>query len=125
MRAIGGLVIKEGKILIVEDPKQGWLFPGGKILEGETEEDCLKREFQEEISVSDIKKIRFYKSYTSQSTKHNREVPVDMYFVELEKTKIKPSAEIKQAIFTSAPEKYPLIQTAKEIIKDLREEEIL
>jgi 8-oxo-dGTP pyrophosphatase MutT (NUDIX family) len=44
MRAIGGLVIKKGKILIVHDPVQGWLFPGGKIKENETEESCLQRE---------------------------------------------------------------------------------
>jgi 8-oxo-dGTP pyrophosphatase MutT (NUDIX family) len=125
MRAIGGLVIKKGKILIVHDPVQGWLFPGGKIKENETEESCLQREFLEELSITKIKNIKFYKSCLSQSTKHHQPVKVDMYFVNIENPEPLPSNEIKQAIFTSAPEKYPLIQTAKEIIHNLRKEGLL
>lgn len=125
MRAIGGLVINEGKILIVEDPQQGWLFPGGKPEKNEKDEECLKREFLEELSIKELKNIRFYKRYISQSIKHGREVAVDMYFVDLNNAEFISSSEIKQAVFTSAPENYKLIPTAKEIVQDLRKEKIL
>jgi 8-oxo-dGTP diphosphatase len=122
MRAIGGIVIKDKEILIVEDPQQGWLFPGGKPEENETDEECLKREFSEELSETKISNINFYKNYESQSTKHNRKVKVSMYFVDMEDTNVFASAEIKQAVFTSTPEKQNLIPTAKQIINDLRKE---
>ncbi len=55
---IGVAVIKnsEGLILIDRRLSQGylggfWEFPGGKIEAGETVEDCIRREIQEEIGI--------------------------------------------------------------------------
>jgi len=121
MKAIGALVIKEGKILIVKD-SQGWLFPGGKIQEGETDEDCLTRELAEELSNAKMESMKPYKDYKSLSTKHNKEVTVGMYFINLKDHNIKPSGEVEQAVWTSTPEEYGLIPTAKQIIQDLRKE---
>ncbi|MFH1290550.1 MAG: NUDIX hydrolase [Nanoarchaeota archaeon] len=124
MRAIGALAIEEGKILIVKDI-QGWLFPGGKTQEGETDESCLTREFAEELSNARIKNIKPYKDYESSSTKHNKKVDVGMYFIDLEDHDVKPSGEVMQAIWTSTPEDYGLIPTARQIIQDLRKEGLL
>lgn len=45
-----------GKVLAAQRSEGGslalkWEFPGGKLEEGETEEECLRRELQEELSV--------------------------------------------------------------------------
>ncbi len=52
----GALMSPEGKVLLVKRPlhkKHGglWEFPGGKVEQGETPEDALKRELKEELNL--------------------------------------------------------------------------
>ena len=57
MKKIGmAVVVHDGKILIAQRKKtmkQGglWEFPGGKIEEGESAPDCIRREFMEELGM--------------------------------------------------------------------------
>lgn len=57
-KIIGVAVIwnDQGKILIDRRPQKGllgglWEFPGGKLEEGETLEDCVAREVREELAI--------------------------------------------------------------------------
>jgi len=55
-----GIIKKDGKYLIQKRPERGllaglWEFPGGKIKDGETSSQALKRELKEELDV-DIKR---------------------------------------------------------------------
>lgn len=47
------IIIKDNKIFVTQrgygEFKDWWEFPGGKIEEGETPEQCLKREIKEEL----------------------------------------------------------------------------
>ncbi len=47
------IIIKDNKIFVTQrgygEFKDWWEFPGGKIEEGETHEECLKREIKEEL----------------------------------------------------------------------------
>jgi mutator protein MutT len=59
---------KDRKILICQRKKNGryglkWEFPGGKLEEGETIEQCLRRELQEELSL----KIHAIEQVTTES----------------------------------------------------------
>ena len=50
------ILINDGKILIAKRGQRDklpnkWEFPGGKVEEGETPEECLKREMYEEFQI--------------------------------------------------------------------------
>jgi 8-oxo-dGTP diphosphatase len=52
VRAAGGLVLRDGEILLVHRPRyDDWTFPKGKAEEGETDEDCALREVIEETGL--------------------------------------------------------------------------
>lgn len=54
-RIIAAAIVKEGKILIAKRNYGRlagyWEFPGGKVEGTETDEECLKREIMEELTV--------------------------------------------------------------------------
>jgi len=65
-----GVIKKNNQILISKRKLNGllgglWEFPGGKILSGETPEECIKREVKEELGISIIPK-QFIKEITHQ-----------------------------------------------------------
>jgi 8-oxo-dGTP pyrophosphatase MutT (NUDIX family) len=52
VRAAGGLVVREGQLLLVHRPKyDDWTFPKGKCDDGEADGDCALREVHEETGV--------------------------------------------------------------------------
>ena len=49
VRAAGGLVLRDGEVLLVHRPQyDDWTFPKGKCKDGETDEACALREVHEE-----------------------------------------------------------------------------
>jgi 8-oxo-dGTP pyrophosphatase MutT (NUDIX family) len=49
VRAAGGLVLRDGTVLLVHRPRyDDWTFPKGKAEHGESDEDCALREVEEE-----------------------------------------------------------------------------
>ena len=52
VRAAGGLVVQDGKVLLVHRPKyDDWSFPKGKCDDGELDEECALREVEEETGL--------------------------------------------------------------------------
>tara|TARA_Y100000590_G_C15446370_1_gene910913 strand:- start:62 stop:448 length:387 start_codon:yes stop_codon:yes gene_type:complete len=56
LKVTAAVLEKEGEYLIAKRKKNDilgglWEFPGGKIEEGETAEECLKREIKEELNI--------------------------------------------------------------------------
>jgi 8-oxo-dGTP diphosphatase len=49
IRAAGGIVVRDGEVLIVHRPKyDDWSLPKGKCKPGESDEECALREVEEE-----------------------------------------------------------------------------
>jgi len=82
---VAGIIKKDGKILATQrgygEFKGMWEFPGGKIEEGETKEEALRREIEEELK-ADIKNIEFF--LTRQYEYPTFCVILHCYFCELE-----------------------------------------
>jgi len=58
-----GIILKDDKILVAQRSETmslplKWEFPGGKVINGESEEECLKRELREELNISIVIKER-------------------------------------------------------------------
>lgn len=56
---VAGIIWQEGNYLAVERPKGAkmagwWEFPGGKVEPGESREDALVRELQEELGITPL-----------------------------------------------------------------------
>jgi 8-oxo-dGTP diphosphatase len=53
VRAAGGVVERDGLVLLVHRPKyDDWTFPKGKAEDGESDEDCALREVHEETGLA-------------------------------------------------------------------------
>lgn len=46
--SVKGVVVREGRVLLLRNEREEWELPGGKIEAGETPEACLTREIKEE-----------------------------------------------------------------------------
>lgn len=61
------IIVKDNKVALIHRKKEGrdyWVFPGGGVEDGETSEDAVVREVQEELSL-DCKVIRLLFSVES------------------------------------------------------------
>jgi 8-oxo-dGTP diphosphatase len=57
VRVVGAMIELEGKYLITQRPPTAslpllWEFPGGRVEEGETDEQALARELKEEMAIT-------------------------------------------------------------------------
>jgi 8-oxo-dGTP pyrophosphatase MutT (NUDIX family) len=47
--SIKGVVLRDGKVLLLKNERDEWELPGGRIEHGETPQECVAREIAEEI----------------------------------------------------------------------------
>ncbi len=56
IKVVAAIIVDNGKVFATQrgygDFKDGWEFPGGKVEEGETSQEALKREIMEELNVT-------------------------------------------------------------------------
>lgn len=84
IEVVAGIIYKEDKFLIAQrnlKKSQGgfWEFPGGKLEQGETYEEALKREIKEEFD-ADIE----VKEYVGENVHHYPEKDIKLIFYKAE-----------------------------------------
>lgn len=50
--SIKGVVMQSGEVLLLKNERDEWELPGGKLDPGETPEECVAREINEEVAIS-------------------------------------------------------------------------
>jgi 8-oxo-dGTP diphosphatase len=102
---VAGILIQNGNILLVRHEKNGqsyWLLPGGGMQYGETAEEALCREFQEEVGLS-IRVGKLVMVHDSIPPDRHRQV-LNLYFIvltEQNKIQVTPDRVLKDAYFHS------------------------
>jgi ADP-ribose pyrophosphatase YjhB (NUDIX family) len=92
---IAALCIRDRKLLLVRSRNyQAFFTLGGKLESGETDEQCLIREVQEEVSC-EIVSTKYFQTFEGLAHDKTRNVRLICYFVEL-KNDPTPSSEIAE-----------------------------
>lgn len=84
-RVTGAIIRKDGKILIAQRAADDecplmWEFPGGKIEEGETPEECIVREIKEELNL-DIRPTREFMRIVYRL--NGKRIPITFFYAEI------------------------------------------
>ncbi|MCX6811468.1 MAG: NUDIX domain-containing protein [Candidatus Berkelbacteria bacterium] len=121
---IVAIIVIKGKLLMLKGKgyKELWT-PGGKIKPGESDEDCLRRELEEETG-TELLSMKFFKKYSAKSFYSEHITKQRVYIVSIKGSKIIPQAEIEDFIWLSRNDfekgNYPMIPiTQNKIIPDL------
>jgi len=119
-----GIIIKNKKVYIQQRLKNGlmgglWEFPGGKREQGESSEECLKREIKEElrVNVASLNKVMTIKHTYTQFR-----VTLTVFNCKLQKKQIRPDGwEQWKWVSLSNLKKYPFPAANVKIVKYLTE----
>ena len=119
-----GIIMKNKKVYIQQRTKGGlmgglWEFPGGKRERGESSEECLKREINEELRV---RVVSLNKVMTIKHTYTQFRVTLNVFNCKLQKKRIQPDGcEQWKWVSLSSLKKYPFPAANVKIVKYLTE----
>lgn len=119
---VAGILIHDGKILLVKHEKNNetyWLLPGGGIEYGESVENALIREFQEEVGI-DIKVGKLVLVHDSIPPKLFRHV-LNLYFLVTANSfeiKVTRDSVLVDAAFVSL-EEFPGVPVKPDVKKEV------
>ena len=65
----GGIVVRDGKVVLVCQGGVSWSFPKGHVEKGETPLVAAKREIREECGLKNLQKIKEFGSYRRKGRK--------------------------------------------------------
>ena len=94
-----GIIIKDGRELLVRSKgKEHFVEPGGKLMEGETPKQALRRELKEElgIEVDEEDLAEFGTFYADAAGQEHLRLRMDIFRVRSWEGEITPSSEIEE-----------------------------
>ena len=100
---IGAAIIKDSKLLVCRK-KDLWISPGGKVEVGESDEECLRRELEEELQIEMVS-FRFLGKYEDTYIPDpSKKIHINYYIVEANKEP-QASNEIDEIRWISSKDK--------------------
>jgi 8-oxo-dGTP diphosphatase len=108
VRAAGGVVVRDGtqgrpEILLIHRPKYSdWSFPKGKLMDGETDEECALREVFEETGF--ICATHHELTSTSYVDRKGRPKVVRYWAMSLLGGSFSPNSEVDEILWTTLDE---------------------
>lgn len=122
--AIGAVIIKDGKILLVRK-RQSWILPGGKPQPNEPDLECLCREVKEELSGTQLDNIQYYGEFEG-ITPHKKDIlKTRVYLADIKGKIYKPNMEIEEYKWIKDANKYNLSDITSKIVDSLRKDKLL
>ena len=118
LKVAGGILMENGMVLIAQrkrDDDYGlkWEFPGGKLREGETGDECIVRELMEELGI-EVEVTGFYDEYIED------DLNILYYQVKLVSGKLTlTDHERVQWVFPDELEGYDLLSVDREVARKL------
>lgn len=99
---VAGIIIKDRKLLMCRKyDEPHFIMPGGKVIEGESVEETLKRELKEELSV-ELKSMKFFKTWEAPHFRDkDKVVKMETHFVEIE-VEPQATAEINEVAWINS-----------------------
>lgn len=91
---VAAICIRDKKLLIVHKREVGYISLGGKIDPGETDEQCLKREVQEEIGCA-VKNPKHFATFEGPTHDFKQTLRMVCYFCDIEgEIKLNPEDKV-------------------------------
>ncbi len=118
-QVIGGIVLDNKRVLVVRK-RNTFILPGGKLDAGETDQGCLQREFEEELSRTRIRVGRYYRDFLGISPDHEKPINVRCYFASIEGDLGPPSGEIEETRWINGMDRLNYSDVTLKIIESLR-----
>ena len=125
MNVAGAAIIHGGEILLVRERSNTgfWIFPGGRLEEGETPEECLVREIGEELPGLRFqpKNFRLLGVYPGLIPNGDGEIQLTVYRVLRAGRLFKMGVELQETMFTDKSESFNLAEATRRAIAALRQ----
>ena len=118
MIVVGAVIIQQNGILLVRVGTT-WIFPGGKLEEGESHEECLLREVDEELPGLRLSNLREFGDFFGRAVHGDGSVSLAVYLVEAE-GEYNLGDGIDEAKFVAKPEELNLAEATRKTIAALR-----
>lgn len=106
----GLIAVRDGRVLLCRKKHTTSLLilPGGVMEDGETAEECLRREIGEELAGVTLGAVRFVVSYESPAAVAGKTVRVELFVGELS-GEARAASEIKELVWFGAEDDVDLL----------------
>jgi 8-oxo-dGTP pyrophosphatase MutT (NUDIX family) len=117
--SVKGVVLVEGKVLLLKNEREEWELPGGKLERGEAPETCCARELWEETNLS-VKAVKLLDVWLYRVTPEVEVLIVTYGCTLIHPPEVRISHEHKEAgLFTA--DQLPVGNTPAGYIRSVRE----